>query len=225
MANPFRRACAGLPALVLSLLAFFLNMAALRSEPSVRDTPKEFITALSQRGLAILRDESLDKAAKAKKFRALYHAHFDRDAIASLVLGRASSDASPAERREMRDLLDAYISGLLVDRLGEYFGGFDGIVWSVDYWTTDGADVVVYSHIVRSGKHLNVRWRLRQRADGTLKIRDVYFEHISLALTQKREFEKLFYAVDSIVAVFIEKLKELLRLPRGAGRQRSYNKK
>lgn len=211
MLNPFRGVGALLAAFALG--AFF-TIAPAKGEIEVRDTPTEFIGELSSRGLMILSDRRMNAIEKEEALRLLYRARFSRHAVASAIFGRAMAAANSSERRFLEDFLEAYIVRLLVHDLGEYFGDFDGVIWVVDHWEPDGNFRTVYSHVEKRGKRLNVLWRIREEADGTLRVYDVKFESLSLALTQRREFEKLFYHLGASVPRFIEELKSILRLPR-----------
>lgn len=189
------------------VIAFWTIIPDVRGM-TVRDGT-EFVKALSEKGMEVLRDEGLSRDKKKERFHALYRSHFDHEAIAKFILGRSFAAASVFEKQQMYTLLDEYIVELLIGNLGQYFGNFRNVVWEVTYWKPDGDGIEVFSHVNNGTKHLNVKWRLRKEGESFL-IRDVYFEHLSLALTQRREFTKLFVDAGDRVDVFIGKLRGLI---------------
>jgi len=167
-----------------TLAVAILQFAAARARAEARDGT-ELVRAVGQAAFALLGDRSLNAPAREERLRALYREHFDGDGICAQVLGRAWRHATPAERRELADLVETYFAKLLATRLSEFSGSDFRVLLS----EPDGDGVAVYSQLAdqRQRKYLNIKWRLA-KSGATYRIRDLVVENISVTLHQRREF-------------------------------------
>ena len=143
------------------------------------------IRSLSQTVITVLRDEG-DRRAQEATFRTLFAMYFDVPRIARFVLGRAAwSKASADERAQFLELFLHYVVKAYTIKLRRYRdGNFEVIAAG-----PDRTGVVVTTRMVglRSGRPFHMKWRLRP-SGGTLKVRDMVFENVSMSLNQRREF-------------------------------------
>lgn len=143
------------------------------------------IRSLSQTVFTVLRDNG-DRRTQEATFRTLFTMYFDVPRIARFVLGRAAwSKASAEERARFLELFLHYVVKVYTIKLRRYRdGNFEVIAAG-----PDRTGVVVTTRMVglRSGRPFHMKWRMRP-SGGTLKVRDMVFENVSMSLNQRREF-------------------------------------
>lgn len=143
------------------------------------------IRSLSQTVFTVLRDNG-DRRTQEATFRTLFTMYFDVPRIARFVLGRAAwSKASADERAQFLELFLHYVVKVYTIKLRRYRdGNFEVIAAG-----PDRTGVVVTTRMVglRSGRPFHMKWRMRP-SGGTLKVRDMVFENVSMSLNQRREF-------------------------------------
>lgn len=146
---------------------------------------KSIIRSLSQSVFTVLRNES-DRRTQEANLRTLFAMYFDVPRIARFVLGRAAwSRATADERAQFLDLFQQYVVRVYAMQLRRYRKGKFEIVAS----GPDRNGVFVTSRMVglRSGRPFHMKWRMRP-SGGTLKVRDMVFENVSMSINQRREF-------------------------------------
>ncbi len=146
---------------------------------------KSIIRSLSQSVFAVLREGS-DRRTQEANLRRLFAMYFDVPRIARFVLGRAAwSKATPGERAQFLDLFQRYVVRVYAMQLKRYRQGKFEIVAA----GPDRNGVFVTSRMVgpRSGRPFHMKWRLRP-SGGTLKVRDMVLENVSMSINQRREF-------------------------------------
>lgn len=143
------------------------------------------IRSLSQTVFTVLRDNG-DRRAQEATFRTLFTMYFDVPRIARFVLGRAAwSKASADERAQFLKLFLHYVVKVYTIKLRRYRDGNFEVITA----GPDRTGVVVTTRMVglRSGRPFHMKWRMRP-SGGTLKVRDMVFENVSMSLNQRREF-------------------------------------
>ncbi|MDE0702741.1 MAG: ABC transporter substrate-binding protein [Rhodospirillaceae bacterium] len=146
---------------------------------------KSIIRSLSHSVFTLLRDES-DRRKQEATFRTLFAMYFDVPRIARFVLGRAAwSKATAEEREQFLNLFQQYVVRVYAVQLRRHRKGKFEIVAA----GPDRNGVFVTSRMVglRSGRPFHMKWRLRP-SGGTLKVRDMVFENVSMSINQRREF-------------------------------------
>ena len=146
---------------------------------------KSIIRSLSHSVFTLLRDET-DRRTQEANLRALFAMYFDVPRIARFVVGRAAwSKATADERAQFLDLFQHYVVRVYTVQLRRYRKGKFEIIAA----GPDRTGVFVTSRMVglRSGRPFHMKWRMRP-SGGTLKVRDMVFENVSMSLNQRREF-------------------------------------
>ena len=93
--------------LVLSVLAVGL---CLQSAPAIASpTPQQFVDDLANKAFAVLRDDTLEDAARFQKFRALLREGVDLPRVGRFVLGKYWRRATPEQRSEYDSLFGDYV--------------------------------------------------------------------------------------------------------------------
>lgn len=137
----------------------------------------------------MLADRSLSDSQREAGFRRLLERNFDLKRIGRFVLGKHWRRASRDERAEFHRLFDDFVIATYAARLGPYSGE------TLEVGTVRGAGergVTVTSRILRpQGEPIRLDWRLRRIGSGGWQIVDIVVEGVSLALTQRSEFDSV----------------------------------
>ncbi len=145
----------------------------------------QFIHTLGNQAIGALQAPNLTLAQREAQFRGLLAQGFDLRFIGRFVLGKHWREASPGEKNDYLALFSEYVLQTYSSRLGGYAG---------ETLTVTGArqasekDIVVQTQIDRpSAPPILAEWRVRVK-DGQYRIIDVAVEGISMAVTQRAEF-------------------------------------
>ncbi|MDP6830220.1 MAG: ABC transporter substrate-binding protein [Alphaproteobacteria bacterium] len=144
-----------------------------------------FISSLAQRAIAILQSSNGKLESREAQFRVLLSNGFDMAFIARFVLGKHWRKATPQERADYVALFTEFILKSYSRRLG----GYSGETFTVAGAKTAGKkDIMVKTKIVQpGGPPIKADWRVRPRK-GEYKIIDIMVEGVSMAVTQRSEF-------------------------------------
>lgn len=190
---------------LLALAASLLSSGAARACGTQSCEPEVFLAEFSDQAIAVLADGNLPEAERTDAFSRLFVAGFDVDLISRFVLGRFWNTTSPEQRREYRDLFEAFVTTAYARRLGGYSGETLSL-GTVRPLGENGA--VVSSRILRTkGEPIKVDWRLRCKKDNW-RIIDIVVEGVSLAVTQRSEFTAVIVNSGGHVDALLDKLRE-----------------
>ncbi len=165
----------------------------------------EFVTALADRTIKILKDKSLSKDGRVQALGAVFLEGFDVQAIGRFVLGRYWAAATPQER-------EAYLAvfkDFVVETYAIRFNSYAGEVFKVKGAAPDGDQgALVTSDIGNAGEDpARVEWRVRKEQGG-YKIVDVIVEGVSLVITQRSEFASVLQANGGGIATLTSALRD-----------------
>ena len=153
--------------------------------PQAVEGAAAFIARLADQAITILRSSSNKMENREAQFRDLLSAGFDMPFIARFVLGKHWRKATPQQRVDYQALFREFILKSYSRRLGGYSG---------EAFTIAGAkaagkkDVMVKTRIEQpGGRPIIAVWRVRPH-NGQYKIIDIMVEGISMAVTQRSEF-------------------------------------
>ncbi len=172
--------------LIRGIAAALVVVAGILAAPgpaAAGEYPADFISALGNQGLAVIRSNAaIDQ--KAAYFHQVLRQDFDLARISRFGLGPYWRVASERERQEFASLLEDHLVRFYGRRFAEYGGESLRVTGS----RTDHDGVIVTSQIIRpQGSPIAVEWRLGL-SDGRYKISDVIVDGVSMALTQRSEF-------------------------------------
>jgi phospholipid transport system substrate-binding protein len=180
------------------------------SAATVVDESKQIIQSMSQEVLSILKNKGLSRAQRERRFASIFRTNFDVPTIGRWVMGRAWRKANRSQRTKLMRLFQAYIVKTYTIQLSKYTGEKFTVV-SAD---PDGRGAVVISQITGGNAPVVLKWRMR-RAGGTVKVRDVVIDNISMSLNQRREFAAVYRShggsVDGLITAMRRKVAELDR--------------
>lgn len=176
----------------LFVLGFLFFMIALQpASAGSKTSPQEaekFLQKLGNEAVRLLSDKSVPLSEREKKIRQLLRKNFALDTIGRFVLGRSWRTATPEERDDYLNLFSDFVLRTYSRRLGGYANEAFKITSSKPLGQRDA---LVLTEIARqAGPPLKAGWRVRDTKNG-FKIIDVIVEGVSMAATQRSEFETI----------------------------------
>jgi len=198
-----RRACFVLCAgLALTIWSLAPNKASEAAQPTSPKEASNFIQTLGERTMAMFAQTSVPMSEREIRIRSLMYEVFAFETIGRFVLSKSWRTATPDQRDEYLSLFREYIARTYARRLGGY-GGYGFVI--ADSKPLGRRDVLVTTSIKQSsGPPLVAGWRVRAVGDG-YKIVDVMVEGVSMAVTQRSEFDAI------VQRDGLDKLIEILR--------------
>lgn len=197
----------------LAALALLLVAHAPVHAQSGGEAAKQLVQTVTDRGIAIMEDETLTFGDMAQQFRDLVQHYVDTDRVARFALGRYWNQATPAQREEYQQLFLDYMVKVFASRMGEYAGQqveIRGVTQDADnQW-------IVRSVMTSPGTGappLQVDWRVRRDESGRYKIVDAIVEGVSLAITQRAEFTNYIASNNGQVTALLDRIRDVAARP------------
>ena len=193
-----------LQAAVLVLTLALAHTASAESKAAAGD-PGNFIEQLA---IKVLSSPNGSLREREAKFRDMLRDDFAMDQIAQFVVGTYWRRMSPEQRDTYMKLFGEWVLKTYSVRLG----GYSGEQFQVLTTTPAGQrDVLVKTRINKTGgEGFNATWRVRNAGD-RYKIIDIYVEGVSMAITQRSEFESILqrHGVDGLLGMLQDKVQKL----------------
>jgi phospholipid transport system substrate-binding protein len=193
--------CAALPRrAVLALALAALLVCAWSPSARAAQEASDFVQNLGDHAISVLQDNVGSLAEREARFRALLVEGFDLDFIGRFVLGGYWKKTDADQRANYLRAFGEFI----VRKYSAMLGGYAGETLTVVSEQSSGAkDILVLTRIERpSGPPLEAHWRVRIR-DGSPRIIDVMVAGISMAVTQRAEFNSVIkrHGVDGLIQI------------------------
>lgn len=171
-------AAAGLLMLTVAVLASPVH--AVSADAFIREVGSETLQALG--------DRSLDQKKREAVVRKLLTEHLDMEAVGRFCLGRYSRSLNDTQQKEYIVLFQDYLVKVYSALLSQY----NGETLTVQDGTREieGAQLVSSQILRSSGPPIRVEWKLVDKA-GQHKVTDVVVEGVSMAFTQRQQFESV----------------------------------
>ena len=170
----------------------------------------EFVRAVSDDAIRVLRAGDLPKAERDARFRALLAERFDMPFIARFTLGRYWNVATVQQREAYTATFTEFVVQVYSRRLDDYAGEALRVISERRAGETN---VVVITQIERPSRETTeMQWRVRE-VDGNLRIVDVVVAGISMVVTQRDEFASVLQrqGVDGLISAMRTRADELRR--------------
>ncbi len=153
--------------------------------PQAVEGASAFIADLAGRAIGILQSSGENIENREAQFRSLLSSGFDMPFIARFVLGKHWRKATPQQRADYQALFTEF----LLKSYSRRMGGYAGETFTVTAAKPAGKkDIMVKTRIVQpGGPPIKADWRVRPQ-NGQYKIIDIMVEGISMAVTQRSEF-------------------------------------
>ncbi|PHS28878.1 MAG: toluene tolerance protein [Robiginitomaculum sp.] len=184
--------------------AFFSLLFAGSSIAAPAD--EAFVQQKANEALAILRDDSLDPAAKTARFADYVDNVTDVPRVARFVLGKYARGADPQKLASFTEVFREYASGVYESQLGNFGGETLKVLGSQDRKPGDS----VVTSVISGGKieePIKVNWRIRTR-NGQQTVLDVQIFGIWLALQQRNEITSVIANHGGDIEAAIDVLRE-----------------
>lgn len=170
--------------------------------------PAHFIKNLADQAIQVLSTPNGSLQQREDKFRELLRDDFAMDKIGRFVVGAYWRKMNETQQARYKKLFSEWVLKTYSVRLGGYSGERFRVVRTTD---AGRHDVIVHTRIEREGGNgFNANWRVRRVGD-RLKIIDIYVEGISMAVTQRSEFESILRkdGIDGLLSKLQDRLAQL----------------
>jgi len=191
------------------VLALTFGQSAIAESKAADGDPGVFIEQLASQAIKVLSSSKGSLQEREDKFRSLLRNDFAMNDIGRFVVGTYWRRMSPEQRSDYLKLFGEWVLKTYSVRLG----GYSGEQFQVLNTTPAGQhDVLVKTRINKSGggNGFNASWRVR-KLDGHYKIIDIYVEGVSMAITQRSEFESILqrHGIDGLIGMLKDKVQKL----------------
>jgi len=167
--------------LALALLNPAPVMAEKKNDPAI-----SFVQKMGDIALTELTDKDLNGKEREKRVRELLRKNFDVQTIGRFALGTHWRSATETERKEYLNLFEDMIVSTYAQRFGEYSGQQFKVG---NAKAVSERDSIVTSQVLQQGgPPIAIEWRIRKNGE-QLKVIDVFIENVSMAITQRSDFD------------------------------------
>lgn len=162
--------------------------ATLAYAATVEDA-RAYVDTIAKDTLDALTKNRDVKQTKQQAIEEVFANRVDLKWVGKFVLGKYWRSASEDQRTRYLKEYEDFVLSHYSDRLAEYSGGSYKILDADN--TREGRFAVNMQVITPEGTPVNVTYKLREGADGELKVYDLVIENISLITTQRAEFNSV----------------------------------
>lgn len=160
-----------------------------------------FVQTLADEAFAVLQNKALTQAQRDQQFRQLLQKGFALDIIGNGVLGTSRRTATPAQMQAFHAAFPDYVIRIYSSRLTEYGNSVLKVTGTAP---APRGDIYVRTVVTGPNVQQPVRadWRVREVPGRGLKIIDLSLEGVSMAVTQRDEFNAKIQArgLDNLIA-------------------------
>ena len=187
-------------------LIFFVLL--LFSEKSFSTEPGNFIQSLTDEASKILVD-SATKNEKMEKLKAIALRTVDIKGIGLYTLGSHRKSLSDNQKKKYNELFKKYFLKSFSSRLSDYTDPKINVISSKKL---NEKYTIVSSILIATEKNPKVKidWRVYTKNPENPLIRDVIIEGLSLARTQKEEFNSVILSNDGDISALFSNLEEFI---------------
>jgi phospholipid transport system substrate-binding protein len=192
-------------AAIVLALALATAAATARADSHI-DTSVNFIEQLANQAIGSLTDKSITAEKRRDEFRKLFRNGFAVNGIARFAAGRYWRKAPDADRIEYLSLFEDVIVNTWADRFSQYSGQKFEVKGGTDATpekSKENVALVESRFFTSPTAPVRIEWRVASKGE-LFKIVDVKLEGISMATTQRDEF-------NSVVSKSGRKLSSLIK--------------
>lgn len=173
------------------LTVFLLCAPQARAEISPEDA-QSFINGLAQQAVSHVGDKQISDDERKERFRKLFVSSFDLPGISKFVLARYWRSATPEQQQTFVKLFEEF----QVLNWAHVFKEYTGVTLAVMGATKDEDNgFSVQTELRRSaGNPTAIQWRVHPGADGHLQVIDIMVEGVSMAITQRSDYNAMLQA-------------------------------
>ena len=188
---------------------FLLFYIIFVSNLSYAQNPDQFIKSVTEEASNILRQE-VSKEIKSEKLITLAKRSVDIKGIGMYSLGKHKKIITEDQLSEYQDLFELYFLKSFSSRLSEYS---DPKINVIAQNVINEKYTIVSSVLVGNDKRpeIKIDWRVYTKDPQKPLIRDLIIEGLSLARTQREEFNSVIQGADGNVKVLFQTLKDFIK--------------
>ena len=188
-----------------SLVLFFLISFA---EKSISVEPDEFVQSIVDKASKVLAN-NLSKEQRIKKLKLIAMESVDIRGIGLYTLGSHRKNLSDNQKKEYNDLFYKYFLKSFSSRLADYT---DPKINVLSQEKINEKYTIVSSLLVGTEKRPEVKldWRVYTKNPNQPLIRDLIIEGLSLAITQKEEFNSVIQSNDGNINALFSNLTKFI---------------
>ena len=177
-------------------------------EKSFSLEPGKFVQSVVDEASAVL-SKSFTKEQKIEKLRSIAKRSVDIKGIGFYTLGAHRKTLSDDQKKEYSKLFESYFLKSFASRLSEYTDPKINVTGSKKL---NEKYTIISSVLVATDKRPEVKidWRIYTKNPDEPLIRDLIIEGLSLARTQKEEFNSIIQSNDGDINVLFTNLKEFI---------------
>ena len=191
----------------LSLFILIINLIFFQYSVNSQE-PKSFIEGIANEASKILSSD-LSKFEKASQLQSIAKKTVDLNGIALYTLGSHRKNLSDSKKKEYLDLFNKYFLKSFSSRLAEYS---DPKINVLSQEKLSEKYTIVSSVLLATDKRPEVKidWRVYTKNKDKPLIRDLIIEGLSLARTQKEEFNSVITSSDNSIEGLFSNLKNFI---------------
>ena len=190
---------------LVSLLIFFQSVVLAYST-----NPKDFVGELVNDALSKLADKNLNKDQKSAFIEEVALENVDINALGLYTLGELRKSSKESDITNYQESFKKYFLKTLTSRLSDYSSSKFEILGDDKKSTSY---TIVSSKVTPEdgGPVIKIDWRIYTKNPEKPLIRDLIVEGLSLARTQKEEFESILNSNNNDIRILINKLDEFVK--------------
>jgi len=191
----------------LNLFILIINLIFFQYSVNSQE-PKSFIEGIANEASKILSSD-LSKFEKASELQSIAKKNVDINGIGLYTLGSHRKNLSDSKKKEYLDLFNKYFLKSFSSRLAEYS---DPKINVLSQDKLSEKYTIVSSVLLATDKRPEVKidWRVYTKNKDKPLIRDLIIEGLSLARTQKEEFNSVITSSDNGIEGLFSNLKNFI---------------
>ena len=191
----------------LNLFILIINLVFFQYSVNSQE-PKSFIEGIANEASKILSSD-LSKFEKASQLQSIAKKTVDLNGIGLYTLGSHRKNLSDSKKKEYLDLFNKYFLKSFSSRLAEYS---DPKINVLSQEKLSEKYTIVSSVLLATDKRPEVKidWRVYTKNKDKPLIRDLIIEGLSLARTQKEEFNSVITSSDNGIEGLFSNLKNFI---------------
>jgi len=191
-------------------MLLLLGTGAQASESNSVQEATQFLQVFGEKAVSVLGNRNMTEAERIEALREIISSGFEMDTIGRFVLGKHVRKATQDELAEYNRLFQNFVVLSYSRRFSDYSG--ETLKVGAARAQDEKGLVAVSSEIHRAvGGPIRVDWRLRKK-DATWRVIDVIVEGVSLAQTQRSEFDSVVRQSGGEIEGLLQKLREASRV-------------
>ena len=189
---------------ILILIFFFISL----TNNSWSKSPSEFISSLTTEASIILSSKLTDEE-KIVQLKKIGENSVDIDGVGLYTLGKHRKTLTENQKKQYKDLFKGYFLKSFSSRLVGYS---DAKIAVLSEEIKNEKYTIVYTKLIGTSERPEVKidWRVYTKDPEKPLIRDLIIEGLSLARTQKEEFNSIILNNDGNIQALFENLNKFL---------------